>query len=245
MKKILSVILALACLFSVCAVATACGGSKEKTAYELYTEAADKLEKNGTNYEMDAVTKMAMKSGETNLGSSESTTSMVVNGNNLYTKSVAEDYTAEIWYVDGTMYMNAAGEKYKTEISLEEFTEDYLGTGTSTEIIELEKSLFDNVEIKTEDGGKYIEFALTSEQLLSFLGSDLESLGAESLSDVKYVVHFGSDNSIKSVDIVFSMVASGISVDMDMSMTFKNVGKASAVTAPSDASSYSDMDDLG
>lgn len=148
-------------------------------------------------------------------------------------------YSGEYWYTDGYYYTNSLEEKYKEEMTFEDFSyyclseyaPDYSELG-------LEESIFEGVAIEQNKDGEYRIFLDLTEVLA-------EEMGSEELSSYKVTVEFvfNKDGSIKATCVYLesSMEMDGIMVYSTNTWEtgYSNIG-TTEVTLPDDLDTYED-----
>ncbi|MBQ8288164.1 MAG: hypothetical protein IJX76_05260 [Clostridia bacterium] len=262
MKKrismILSVILALS-LFTVSM--TSCdedgNSSKDddgvtlngKSPEEAYNDALEAIN-NTDNYEMTSKQDIDIEmtySGQTMNQEQKQTIQQKKNGDDIYVKVGGASLEQETWYVDGVLYTISGDTKAKAELSLEEFTEQMMGE-SSNNLLNIPESWFKDVEFKTEDGQKTLEFKIDGNEYLELVGNMLDSLGASAddmdISEVVYTVYFTDDGAIEKIVTVFSASFSiqGVEATANYNtVTTISIGTAGEITAPADGDSYIDV----
>ena len=246
-KRILILVLALACLFTL-------ASCKKDTAYSLYSEANTVLEEaNGLEAKVTIDMKMVM-ADETM--EETITMDMKVNGSNiLATTSMemdGETMDNTILYVDGIMYMDMGelGGKMKMEVSAEDFADEY-GMGDVSLPEFTEEAL---KEIKLEKDGDNTKFTVSmdKETALEYVGEGMlgSLIGEEDgitvdKFDVTFV--FDKDSKLAKMEIDMKLISPDAdegALEATMVYEFKNLGTAPTVEAPADADDYLDMSDM-
>ena len=129
-KRILVLLLAVLCLVSF-------ASCKMDTPESLYNDAMTAMEE-AEGFEAKATIKMDMKMGSM---SNSTTVEMDIKANGDDLSINMDDY--DIVYVDGMMYMDMGKDigKYKMELSVKEFLEEY-GSAMNSELPTLDKEDF-------------------------------------------------------------------------------------------------------
>jgi hypothetical protein len=152
-----------------------------------------------------------------------------------------QSVTAKVYYKDGVAYTEAAGEKIKMTMSLDDAmklaqSENF---DFSEDAIKDQSKSADGKELKfTFDGAKLTNIA---DEVLGSLGSAVPQGSEYKIGDVVCTAVLDDAGAIKSEHIVFSaeMTAAGAtaSIDYDLTMTYSQVGNVT-ITAPTDLASY-------
>lgn len=235
-KRILVLLLAVACLFSL-------ASCKKDTAASLYTGAMTAMEEMNA---MDAkmTMKMSMKMGdETN--DTDIEMKIKTNGNNM----IMESEGSTITYVDGVVYANLGeGIKYKSTVTAEEFEKEY-GSVSDIEFPELTEEKLKEIELVEE--GELRSFSVTidpatmKEYVTKLLGDVMgggDDMPEFTFSNIDMKATFDKDDNLTKVDMKFSLTYSimGTDVEMSMDMTyeFNPITTAPVIAAPADAADY-------
>lgn len=254
MKKFLSLML---CIIMIAATFSlvACNGGEDltklngKTAEQLYNEALDKV-KGLTNFELDATATISMELNNQTQTIDVKTVSKM-DGQNVYVK-VDNDMDAsanmEAWYVDEVFYGEAAGQKFKAEITYEDYVEKYMPEGATAEgaLMQIPEAWFKDTKfIKTSDGMYYIEFVVSGEDYLTYmqnsaLGSMLSNIA---IDDISYKVYFDKDANLGDIVTEFSMTEQGVKMTATAVSKISNIG-TTTITVPEEANSWNDLTGL-
>ena len=260
MKKLLSVLFVFTLLVSTLALASCDGGSSGggsgrkneveelngKTPEEIYEAAAEALAE-APSYEVvssQVIEMTATYEGETETMEMVQEVVTRVNGDNTYSKIVSENPYAntsmEAWYVDGVVYANSDGTKVKTNLTKEEYMEQYMNADPSeSTLLDIPKSWFEDIKFEEDDGEYSVEFVISEEkynELLGNLGLDIVAIDG----DVEYTVYFDEDGNLTHILTEFDMDVSAMGVGVEAHCVSTSVIKMSdvKVTAPADADSY-------
>ena len=244
-KRILILVLALACLFSL-------ASCKKETAYSLLNEADAALEAaNG----LEATVTIDMKMTEDGESEEQSISmDLKVNGENMAMVIAMDMYgeTMEIpvVYVDGVMYMEQSDTKIKMEVSAEDFGAEY-GSMGNVELPELTEEALKDVEIKKDGDTKSFTVSLDNEAAMEILGESLLAAVMGSVEDVKVdqfdiTFTFTKDNTLSKMTMAMVLLPADegeedASLEATMTYEFKNLGTAPTIEAPADADEYLDM----
>lgn len=242
MKKLLILVLALACVFSM----ASCG---EKTAHELYSNAVKMLkEAEGVEFEMKTSFDMTLG---TNTQSSSVTYAAKQNGNNFsFEVKDAEIIPFEsMAYVDGVFYLNANGKKIKETLNMDELLEEFKDLIPETEdtfdLPELTEEDLKDIEFTVENGIRSFSVKLDKSDIKDLLGSLTEGmdLGEASTVDAELSVSFDKKGNLNGFKFDIKMgitapVVGEMSCEMEIEVNFKDFGKAPTITAPADAADY-------
>ncbi|MDR1247214.1 MAG: copper amine oxidase N-terminal domain-containing protein [Clostridiales Family XIII bacterium] len=152
-----------------------------------------------------------------------------------------QSVTAKIYYKDGVAYTEAAGEKIKMAMPLDDAVKltQSENFDFSEDAIKDQSKSADGKELKfTFDGAKVTSIA---DELLGSLGSTLPQGSEYKFSDIVCTAVLDDAGAIKSEHIVFSaeMTADGaaVSIDYDLTVAYSQVGSVT-ITAPTDLASY-------
>lgn len=162
-----------------------------------------------------------------------------VNGNNSYLKtendlSPAAEY--ESWYVDNVCYVFMSGYKYKMEISLEEYTQEYMG-GDSTEstLLQIPEDSFADT-IFEQDGDYYVIRFEFDEEVYNEILANMGLGEADIIGDVEYSVYFDAEGNLVKMHTDFSMDYMGYTAVCTSVTEFTLTDVV--ITAPDDADSF-------
>lgn len=265
MKKIISIMMTLAMIFALVFAFCACG--KEKSAYQIYTEAVKKNQELDS-YELDLKMNMSVEADGVSMEvplSYSIKSSGVQSGSPVFSgemEMTISGITINVpVYSDGKyMYTELMGTKRKQPV---EDGDNDLQEMTDTVLSMFSEDKFEGVvAVKNDDGTKSIDLPLDNETFQgaysNLVDSMLGNLGEETadlnpsinVSDAKVSVVINKDGYIEKVDLKcdlkLTMSAEGESVDMnvslDMSGEYKNIGSEVTVTAPSDLDEYEEVD---
>lgn len=242
MKKLLVLVLALACVFSF----ASCG---EKTPYELYSNAVEAL-KEAEGFEFEMKTSYDITFG-TEKQSDSITYIAKQNGNNFSFEAKDADILPfeSMTYVDGVFYVNADGEKSKMTLNLDELQEKFKDLIPDTEdtldLPELTEEDLKDVEITTEDGISSFTVKLDKADIAGLLGSitdDLD-LGEASEVNVELSISFDKKGNLEGFKFDIEMklelpIIGEAGYAMEIEIDFKDFGKAPTISAPADAADY-------
>ena len=250
-KRILILVLAIACLFSFAAC-------KKDTAYSLFNEANTKMTE-ATGVEAKVTVDMKMTGGDENM-EQKITMDIKVNGDDMamVLEMAMEDETMKVpvTYVDGVMYMEQAGMKIKSEVDAEDFGAEY-GSMGKVELPEFTEELLKDVKVEKDGDTKFFTVALTKETAMDFLGETaLSSImgGTDEIAIEKFDITFTftKDNVLTKMAMDMILVPTEDAEDAEgdekleatMVYEFKNFGTAPTIEAPADADEYLDMSDM-
>lgn len=265
MKKIISIMMTLAMVFALVFAFCACG--KEKSAYQIYTEAVNK-NRELDSYELDFKMNISVEADgvSTEVPLSYSIKSSgVQSGSPVFSgemEMTMSGVTLNVpMYSDGKYtYMELMGSKIKQPV--EDGNNDFQEMADTLLSMFSEDKFEGVVAVKNDDGTKSIDLPLDNETFQEaysdLVDSMLGSLGEETtdlnlsmnVSDAKVSVVINKDGYIEKVDLKcdlkLTMSSEGESVDMnvnlDMSGEYKNIGSEVTVTAPSDLDEYEEVD---
>ena len=155
------------------------------------------------------------------------------------------------FYKDGYVYVNASGQKFKTQMSYEEMMKDSGSGFDMTEIFEEKKdSVDESFEItKNADGTLHVEMTITKEEFASvftgFTDQVTGSLGANGtveVSDTIFQIEIDKENNVTEAKTIMNMelTVNGQKATASCNIKFKYnpVGADFVVPIPTDLSSY-------
>lgn len=269
MKRIIALALTLAMAFSLVFTFSSCGKQeeKEKTAYEVYTEALKK------NNELDSYALALDMKMSVSADGVSTDVPMTYDIKASGIKSGSPVYSAEMkmsmagmtltipMYSDGKyVYMEMFGQKIKSsaddsDVDMKSFT-DLVAK------IQSEESFAGVTVTENEDGSKSMEIALKSadfneaygdllDALLGSLGEELNGVGVSmTANDAKLTVTINKSGYIEKVglksDVKVTMTIEGenseMNVSLDISGEYKNIGETVVVTPPADLDSYKEKE---
>ena len=251
MKKILSILLALATLMSTLALFS-CGKTKDgetlqrlatKTTGELYF--AEKSTLNNAKYYTITTTRVVTQSEAVGSGKTTETVITKQSGNNGYAKTSNDKIAGsetEAWYIynESMTYVSKANSKTKFSNTQDSFKKSYLNKNANDLImLNLDSSDFD--EKSFEKSGNYWVIKLvipkdTYKSAYMQASSSIVNMTALPGSDVEYNVYFDDNGKlvkiVTSYDIDSAGVGSHCEITTEVSLTDP------LVNAPADASSY-------
>lgn len=269
MKRIIALALTLAMAFSLVFAFSSCGKQeeKEKTAYEVYTEALKK------NNELDSYALALDMKMSVSADGVSTDVPMTYDIKASGIKSGSPVYSAEMkmsmagmtltipMYSDGKyVYMEMFGQKIKSsaddsDVDMKSFT-DLVAK------IQSEESFAGVTVTENEDGSKSMEISLKSadfneaygdllDALLGSLGEELNGVGVSmTANDAKLAVTINKSGYIEKVglksDVKVTMTIEGenseMNVSLDISGEYKNIGETVVVTPPADLDSYKEKE---
>lgn len=222
-----------------------------KTPEKAYNDALAAIN-SVSNCEMISTQDINMKmnyNGEAMEQKQKQTITQKMDGDNVYVKIGGGALEQETWYVDGVLYTISGDVKAKATLSLKEYQEQMMGD-SSDNLLHIPEAWFKDVQFKTVDGQKTLEFKIDGKEYLNLAGNMLDLMGTSVddmvISEVLYTVYFTADGSIEKVVNVFSTTFSlqGIAVEASYNtVTTVSIGTAGKITAPADGDSFIDVTD--
>ncbi|MBQ7354366.1 MAG: hypothetical protein IJW62_02475 [Clostridia bacterium] len=222
-----------------------------KTPEKAYNDALAAIN-SVSNCEMISTQDINMKmnyNGEAMEQKQKQTITQKMDGDNVYAKIGGGALEQETWYVDGVLYTISGDVKAKATLSLKEYQEQMMGD-SSDNLLHIPEAWFKDVQFKTVDGQKTLEFKIDGKEYLNLVDNALDSMGTSVddmvISEVLYTVYFTADGSIEKVVNVFSTTFSlqGIEVEASYNtVTTVSIGTAGKITAPADGDSFIDVTD--
>ena len=251
MKKLLSLLLALALVFSLLAL-TSCRKEEDeaekdepktmeklagKTPEELYAYAQELLSA-ASSYSVFSDQVITMQA-QGQSASFNQTVDTKVNGEDTYTKTnndLSPMANMEVWYVDGMLYANTLGQKVKAEMDKSDFMEEYMNVDPSeSTLLDIPTSWFDNLKFE-EDGDRWVLRFNISGQKYTEIFQNVGMDGAVIDGDVTYKIYFDAEGTLKELVATFDMTISGISARCVSKSTITI--EPITITPPADADTY-------
>ncbi|MDR2296055.1 MAG: copper amine oxidase N-terminal domain-containing protein, partial [Clostridiales Family XIII bacterium] len=231
-------------------VAAAADNEANSAVYAKYRAAADAIEA-ADSYE-------ASISGDTIITADGKKTEMTLAGSiklikhsdtdvefiSETTATVAgTEVAANVYYKDGILYTEAGGEKIKMALPLEAALAKAQTSGVEIEEEAIKTQSMDGDTITfTLDGGKLSELANAA---LSGLKEFLPTSGSYAFGDAVCTTTLDAEGALKDIRIAFSLdltIEDAITtLSYDLTTSYTRVGGVS-ITAPTDLSSYKDLD---
>lgn len=236
MKKLIKIM--LCCFMFVCLFAC---GTKEVVINDKQV-VIDALKKTETLEFMDLDMDMSMKFMEMTIDMPIN--SKIITKDNkpvamsLSTGLMGQDI--KMSYVDGYIYMESSGMKFKGVATAEEFIE------FSEMDFTLDESMILDVE-KLEDGSYNVKLDNNAaSDLTSSLEGSLGEMDNSEIKDVTYNIKINDDGYVSDFKVSMDLSASieGISYNISAAIDCKynNINQPFEITAPSDADSYEEVD---
>ena len=209
-----------------------------KSAYQAYLDSSDA---DITNY-TEKITTLAV----TEYGASKTVSTvnadLYVDGELTYMVTSSPDtpfMSSEMWYADGYLYVNSNGEKYKEEMSYEDFVFMYLSE--SLDDTDLSEEHFNDAIISKDTDGNYSVIIDLSESL-SDIYFEEEDAGTYTIT---YEMIYDMDGELKCTVVSYeaTMEMDGVTVcTSNISSTEISAIGTTEVTLPEDIDSYEEYD---
>lgn len=268
-KKITAFIIAAAITLSF----TACSGKetssgktpaeKTLTAEEIYKTAAKKNQ-DATTTDMSIDMKMDMTADGESLSMNTSMRAMadMTDENNIKlgvssVTSIPEmgDTEVNYAYIKDTIYVDAAGIKYKSAVT-PEVAESIMGNATANEM--LDADVIKDAELTKDGDDNIITFKFDNSvynDILSESMGDMTEVSGISyeLKDMTGTAVIDSDYNLKSIKVTMSAVmanseagaetggAQSMEMTLEMNITINSIGEPVSISAPSDIENYTDI----
>lgn len=268
-KKITAFILAAAITLAF----TACSGKetssgktpaeKTLTAEEIYKTAAKKNQ-DATTTDMSIDMKIDMTADGESISMNMSMRAMadMTDENNIKlgvasVTSIPEmgDTKVNYAYIKDTIYVDAAGIKYKSAVT-PEVAESIMGNSSANEIINAE--IIKDAELTKDGDNSIITFkfdeSLYNDILNDSMGEMTEVSGISyEFKDVTGTAVIDSDYNLKSIKVTMSAVmtnseagaetggAQSAEMNLEMDITVNSIGEPVEISAPSDIENYTDI----
>lgn len=253
MKKLFAVLLSAAMLVSM----AGCGaGTDGKALYDEATKKNAELTSMDFTYHVD----MVMKQGDQSMDMSTDM-DMKMDGINTdsmrmisegTTSTAGQNVDTFMYYENGYCYMETGGQKFKYAMAIEEMSKAAL---QSVGGANMESSYMQKVEVKKDgdnqvltfvgDASKMDEYVQTMMGAMGTMGTGMEGL-SYTIKEVSGEATVNSDGYISSMKMkmVIEMTMQGetVSVDMDITGDYHNLGQPVEITAPADLDSYQEID---
>ena len=245
MKKILTLVLCIALLASMlslvsCSDENTADTLAGKTPEELY-EASQVQLREASSYTVVANQDIIMSVGDQSMTMKQLVESKI-NGDNSYVKTQNDfdsSLNMEAWYVDGTVYANAFGQKLKANITKAEYMEQYMNADPSeSTLLDIPESWFENIKFEKDGEGWVLNFVVSGEKYTETF-ANVGMQGAVISGEVSHKVFFDADGNLVKVVTSFDMTVSGVSAHCD-SISTVTIGEV-AISAPADASTYQEV----
>ena len=269
LKKITAFIIAAAITltFTACAGKETSSGKtpseKTLTAEEIYKTAAKKNQ-DATTTDMSIDIKMDMTADGESISMNMSMRAMadMTDENNIKlgvssVTSIPEmgDTKVNYAYIKDTIYVDAAGIKYKSAVT-PEVAESIMGNSSANEIINAE--IIKDAELTKDGDNSIITFkfdeSLYNDILSDSMGEMTEVSGISyEFKDMTGTAVIDSDYNLKSVKVTMSAVmtnsgagaetggAQSAEMNLEMDITVNSIGQPVEISAPSDIENYTDI----
>lgn len=240
-KKIIRLCQAAAVLL-VCLALCSCTLFNSVTAYGLYSQAAEKLEKAG-GYEADCRISFSMEL----MGEVYKTAINMNCKKNGDDAQCIEDVGGEkliTTRIGNTIYIDDGETGIKYSVSGDE-DDDAAAIFGSADIPVLSKEVFENVEIiKNDDGTKSVSVDIDKETAEKFFSRIFTGSDDGSMDNISYTMVFNEKNDLKSIEIGCSVTVTDMgetsSSEISAVYTFVNLGEAPEITLNLNESEYED-----
>lgn len=268
-KKITAFIIAAAITltFTACAGKETSSGKtpaeKTLTAEEIYKTAAKKNQ-DATTTDMSIDMKMDMTADGESLSMNMSMRAMadMTDENNIKlgassVTSIPEmgDTEVNYAYIKDTIYVDAAGIKYKSAVT-PEVAESIMGNATANEM--LDADVIKDAELTKDGDDNIITFkfdnSIYNDILSESMGDMTEVSGISyELKDMTGTAVIDSDYNLKSIKVTMSAVmtnseagaetggAQSMEMTLEMNITINSIGEPVSISAPSDIENYTDI----
>ncbi|MDR1616731.1 MAG: copper amine oxidase N-terminal domain-containing protein [Syntrophomonadaceae bacterium] len=224
----------------------------DNTAYARYAEATEEFAASGFSYAAEINGNAAITVDDETMDMKISGSIKQVNHSatdielaaDVAVNVLGQDETFKIYYKDGLMYMDAAGEKMKIAAGIDEAL-----AAAQVSNMEIEKDAIKEQSIE----GNTLKFTLDGNKLMAAvdtllnngLGSLALSGGGYEIGDIVCTVNLDDKGTLKNVQMVFLMNLAiedtAVSVSYDLTVAYTRIGDVS-ITAPADLSSYKELE---
>lgn len=256
LKKILALMLTCLLVFSI----TAC--TKKMSAKEVMQESM-KQSKKMKDFDMSGEMNYKIESGEAKSGTSSIELGMNFDAKvkmsdedkiqmnmKTTTNMFGQSLSVNVFYTDGYYYMENNGQKMKMKMDIEELQKQIESTtGQNSLPIKYYKDL----KLEEKDDQKTIQYSLNEEgfnQYLKEVMSQMSSITGTASTDEIKITSFSGTRTVnedfypvkEKIKMVLESKKEGLGkISVDMTITYKNVGKEVNVTLPDDLSSYQEI----
>ena len=237
------------------AAVTGCAGKQDpKEVYDAAVAKNAALE----SVDVDADMKIGLTMGEENMEVEVATNIKADQSDKEHLKYLTTASTTlqgqsietTAFYTDGYYYMDAAGQKLKYPMDVEEMIktiEDSVGTA------EMTSDSMESIELKEDGDNRILTFTADPEKMSGYLDEVMGSLGdMGALGDVnmtidsasgEYTINKDGYYTDMKMDMAITMEAAGSTMNMTIGMTgsYNNPGQAVEVTIP-DTEGYTEID---
>lgn len=255
MKKIRQMAAAVMAGAMLAAAVTGCAGKQDpKEVYDAAVAKNAALE----SVDVDADMKIGLTMGEENMEVEVATNIKADQSDKEHLKYLTTASTTRqgqsiettAFYTDGYYYMDAAGQKLKYPMDVEEMIktiEDSVGTA------EMTSDSMESIELKEDGDNRILTFTADPEKMSGYLDEVMGSLGdMGALGDVnmtidsasgEYTINKDGYYTDMKMDMAITMEAAGSTMNMTIGMTgsYNNPGQAVEVTIP-DTEGYTEID---
>ena len=255
MKKIRQRAAAVMAGAMLAAAVTGCAGKQDpKEVYDAAVAKNAALE----SVDVDADMKIGLTMGEENMEVEVATNIKADQSDKEHLKYLTTASTTlqgqsietTAFYTDGYYYMDAAGQKLKYPMDVEEMIktiEDSVGTA------EMTSDSMESIELKEDGDNRILTFTADPEKMSGYLDEVMGSLGdMGALGDVnmtidsasgEYTINKDGYYTDMKMDMAITMEAAGSTMNMTIGMTgsYNNPGQAVEVTIP-DTEGYTEID---
>lgn len=251
MKRIIAIIVSLSICLSMLA---ACDNPNlDKNAYELYqnmTKAMAEVK----SIDMDMSMTMSITADELN-------ESMSISGNmkqvtlsetniematNLQTSMSGITLSMNLYYKEGTAYIDIMGQKIKSPMSIDEA----MSQTVEMDVVDFPENAIKDFKISSVNNNTRIELTLNGESVSDIMDQAMSIVEETGLSiddmevnigDILFDVIIDSKNMLKSYHVIYEMTMTYMdetaSIKMDMTLTVNSYNNVT-ITFPTDLSTY-------
>lgn len=241
-KKMLRAFQAVTVLL-ICLALCSCTLFNALTAYELYSNAFEKLEKAG-GYEADCVISVNLSVMEQEL---PTTTQMHYKKNGESIQAVMEMGGAKVTAtrIGDIVYVDNGTTGMKYSLPQQDEDSEPANVFGSADIPVLAKDIFENIEVvKNKDDTKTVTVALDSETAMKYLGDVFSGNESVTMNNIGFDMIFNKKNDLQGMKIScsFEIEEMGITLNGDASAeyTFINFGEVPEITLGLEESAYVD-----
>ncbi|MBR3879887.1 MAG: hypothetical protein IKJ24_07205 [Clostridia bacterium] len=209
-----------------------------KSAYQAYLDSSDA---DLTNYTAKTTTLSVTEYGASKTVSTVNV-DLYVDGELIYMVTSSPDtpfMSSEMWYADGYLYVNADDEKYKEEMSYEDFVFMYLSE-SADDMDFAEEDFAEAIIAKNKDGSYSVIIDLS--EILSDIYVEEEDAGTYTIT---YEMIYDMDGELKCTVVSYeaTMEMDGVTVcTSNISSTEISAIGTTKVTLPEDIDSYEEYD---
>lgn len=256
MKKWLALLLACLMLFAVTACNNNSGGDDggttepERTAYEIYTEANERITEAGSAHMKMDMSMNASYGEETLEIAIDSDVKQIIHSETdvelemaMNMSMMGQEIPTTAFYKDGVYYIEAQGIKQKMEMPVDEALKQ-----SNTELVSFPDSAIKDQSVESTSNGSKLSFTLDGQamnDMISGMTDDLTAAlgdtGSMEIEDIVMTANVDADGNLldTDMDFTYTVSAGGESIPMNITIFLEvlQIGDVT-ITYPEDLDSY-------